>query len=229
MYRNFAQKYTIFQKIPIFVPQKTLLTMKTKALLIALLAVVLAACNNTPQPNENEGTNNTVVENTVSQLLAITPEGIGDLVIGATIPESIPDYEINPTTIVYEEGIEDIEYQVLKDGEPVLVLFPTYEDESDVPSDKIRSISVYSDQYVTPDQFHVGTNVQEILKKEGVKTYFDGEDFLVYDNGILYILFSEDYDGELPEVPFDIPVEVEQPTFKADAQVREIQIIGSMD
>ena len=193
------------------------------------MAVVLAACNNTPQPNENEGTNNTVVENTVSQLLAITPEGIGDLVIGATIPESIPDYEINPTTVVYEEGIEDIEYQVLKDGEHVLFLFPTYEYESDVPSDKIRSISVYSDQYVTPDQFHVGTNVQEILKKESVKTYFDGEDFLVYDNGILYILFSEDYDGELPEVPFDIPVEVEQPTFKADAQVREIQIIGSMD
>ena len=193
------------------------------------MAVALAACNNTPQPNENKVADNTIVENTVSQLLAITPEGIGDLVIGATIPESIPDYEINPTTVVYEEDIEDLEYQVLKDGELVLALFPTYEDESDVPSDKIRSISIYSDQYVTPDQFHVGTSIQDILQKEGVKTYFDGEDFLVYDNGILYLLFSEDYDGELPEVPFDIPVEVEQPTFKADAQVREIQIIGSMD
>ena len=203
--------------------------MKTKALLIALMAVALAACNNTPQPNENKVADNTIVENTVSQLLAITPEGIGDLVIGATIPESIPDYEINPTTVVYEEDIEDLEYQVLKDGELVLALFPTYEDESDVPSDKIRSISVYSDQYVTPDQFRVGTSIQDILQKESVKTYFDGEDFLVYDNGILYLLFPEDYDGELPEVPFDIPVEIEQPTFKADAQVREIQIIGSMD
>ena len=200
--------------------------MKTKALLIALMAVALAACNNTPQPNENKVADNTIVENTVSQLFAITPEGIGDLMIGATIPESIPDFEIVPTTVVYEEGIEDLEYQIVKDGEPVIALFPTYEDESDVPSDKIRSISVYSDQYVTPDQFHVGTNVQDILKKEGVKTYFDGEDFLVYDNGILYLLFPEDYDGELPEVPFDIPVEIEQPTFKADAQVREIQIIG---
>ena len=200
--------------------------MKTKALLIALMAVALAACNNTPQPTENKVVDNTIVENTVSQLFAITPEGIGDLMIGATIPESIPDFEIVPTTVVYEEGIEDLEYQIVKDGEPVIALFPTYEDESDVPSDKIRSISVYSDQYVTPDQFHVGTNVQDILKKEGVKTYFDGEDFLVYDNGILYLLFPEDYDGELPEVPFDIPVEIEQPTFKADAQVREIQIIG---
>lgn len=203
--------------------------MKTKALLIALMAVALAACNNTPQPNENEGVDNTVVENTDSQLIAITPEGIGDLVIGATIPESIPGFEIVPTTIVYEEGIEDLQYQVIKDGEPVLALFPTYEEESDVPSDNIRCIAVYSEQYVTPDQFHVGTNVQDILKKEGVKTYFDGEDFLVYDNGILYILDPENYDGELPEVPFDIPAEVEQPTFKADAQVREIQIIGSMD
>ena len=203
--------------------------MKTKALLIALMAVALAACNNTPQPNENEGVGNTVVENTDSQLIAITPEGIGDLVIGATIPESIPGFEIVPTTIVYEEGIEDLQYQVIKDGEPVLALFPTYEEESDVPSDNIRCIAVYSEQYVTPDQFHVGTNVQDILKKEGVKTYFDGEDFLVYDNGILYILDPENYDGELPEVPFDIPAEVEQPTFKADAQVREIQIIGSMD
>ena len=203
--------------------------MKTKALLIALMAVALAACNNTPQPNENEVADNTVIENTNSQLFTIMPEGIGDLVIGATIPESIPGFEIIPTTIVYEEDIEDLEYQVLKDGEPVLALFPTYEDESDVPSDKIRSISVYSDQYVTPDQFHVGTSIQDILKKEGVKTYFDEEDFMVYDNGILYILDPEDFDGELPEVPFDIPVEVEHPTFKADAQVREIQIIGSMD
>ena len=203
--------------------------MKTKALLIALMAVALAACNNTPQPNENEVADNTVIENTNSQLFTIMPEGIGDLVIGATIPESIPGFEIIPTTIVYEEDIEDLEYQVLKDGEPVLALFPTYEDESDVPSDKIRSISIYSDQYVTPDQFHVGTSIQDILKKEGVKTYYDKEDFFVYDNGILYIVRPEDYDGELPEVPFDIPVEIEQPTFKADAQVKEIQIIGSMD
>ena len=200
--------------------------MKTKALFIALMAVALAACNNTPQSNENTGANEPVVENTDSQLITVTPEGIGDLVIGATIPESIPGFEIVPTTVVYEEGIEDIEYQVFKDGDAVLTLFPTYEDESDVPSDKIRSISVYSEQYVTPDQFHVGTSIQDILKKEGVKTYFDGEDFLVYDNGILYILYPEDYDGELPEVPFDIPVEIEQPSFKADAQVKEIQIIG---
>ena len=190
------------------------------------MAVALAACNNTPQSNENTGANEPVVENTDSQLITVTPEGIGDLVIGATIPESIPGFEIVPTTVVYEEGIEDIEYQVFKDGDAVLTLFPTYEDESDVPSDKIRSISVYSEQYVTPDQFHVGTSIQDILKKEGVKTYFDGEDFLVYDNGILYILYPEDYDGELPEVPFDIPVEIEQPSFKADAQVKEIQIIG---
>ena len=203
--------------------------MKTKALLIALMAVALAACNNTPQPNENEGTDNTIVENADSQLIAITPEGIGDLVIGATIPESLPGFEIVPTTIVYEEGIEDLEFQVLKDGESILSLFPTYEDESDMPSNKIRCISVYSNQYVTPDQFRVGTNIQEILKKEGVKTYFDVEDFFVYDNGILYLVSPEDYDGELPEVPFDIPVVVEQPTFKADALVREIQIIGSMD
>lgn len=207
--------------------------MKTKTLFIALMAVVLAACNNAPQPKENEGTDNSIVENSVqnsdSQLITITPDGIGDLVIGATIPDSIPGFEIVPTTVFYEEDIEDLEFQVLKDGKPAFVLFPTYEDESDMPSDNIRCISVYSEQYVTPDQFHVGTSVQDILKKEGVKTYFDEEDFLVYENGILYILYPEDYDGELPEVPFDIPVEIEQPTFKADAQVREIQIIGSMD
>ena len=203
--------------------------MKTKALFIALMAVALAACNNTPQPKENNGADNTTVVNTDSQLIAITPEGIGDLVIGATIPESIPGFEIVPTTVTYEEDIEDLEYQVLKDGEPVLALFPTYEEESDVPSDNIRCIAVYSEQYVTPDQFHVGTSIQDILKKEGVKTYFDGEDFFIYDNGILYLISPEDYDGELPEVSFDISVEVKQPTFKADAQVREIQILGSMD
>jgi hypothetical protein len=202
--------------------------MKTKTFIFALLAVAFAACNNTTQQTENEGSDNIIVENTIqntaSQLIAITPDGIGDLVIGSTIPDTIPDFEIVPTTIVYEEDIEDLEFHVLKDGKLVLVLFLTYEDESDVPSDKIRSISVYSDQYVTPDQFHVGSNIQDILKKEDVKTYFDGKDFLVYDNGILYIVFPEDYDGKLPEVPFDIPVEVEQPTFKVDALVREIQI-----
>ena len=207
--------------------------MRTKALFIALMAVAMAACNTNPQQKEDDKADNSivtnVVQNTESQAIIITPEGAGDLKIGSTIPDMIPGCEIKPFTIVYEEDIEDLEYQVFKDGKVVLTLFPTYEDESDVPSDKIRGITVYSDQYVSPDQFHVGSKIQDILKKQGVKTSFNEENFLINDNGILYVLFPEDYEGELPDVPFDNPIEIEHPTFKADAQVRMIQIFGPID
>ena len=206
-----------------------------KALFMALLAVGLMACNNTKTSIERSDISSAPEQTTYSlepdALLGsvITTDGLGNLKIGSKIPDTIPGYEIKPVTIIYEEDIEDLEFQVLKNGDKVLVLHPTYEDESDVPSDRIRGITIYSDQYVTPDEFHVGSNVQDILEKQGVKTSFNEENFLINDGGILYVLSPDDYESALPEVPFDNPVEVEHPSFKTNAQVRMIQIFGPID
>lgn len=206
-----------------------------KALFMALLAIGLLACNNTKTSKERSDISSATEQTTDSlepdALLGsiITADGLGSLKLGSKIPDTIPGYEIKPVTIIYEEDIEDLEFQVLKNGDKVLVIHPTYEDKSDVPSDRIRGITIYNDQYVTPDEFHVGSNVQDILKKQEVKTSFNEENFVLNDGGILYVLSPDDYEGALPEVLFDNPVEVEHPTFKINAQVRMIQIFGPID
>lgn len=194
--------------------------MKTKALLIALLAMALVACNNTPKEN-NEPTE--PKEQTVDALgTLITADGLVSLKKGTELPDTIPGYEITPVIVTYEEDMEELELHVIKDGKTVVILHPGFIEETDEPDDIIGAMTIVSDQFATADGIHVGSSVQDLLKKDGVKVFFDETKFHVTLNGIDYILFAEDYEGELPAVPFDIMAEVEHPTFKADAKVREI-------
>ncbi len=192
--------------------------MKTKALLIALLALALVACNNTPEPTEPK-------EQTVDALgTLITADGLEHLKKGAELPDTIPGYEVTPVIVTYEEDMEELELHVVKDGKAVVILHPGFIEETDEPDDIIGAMTIVSDQFATAEGIRVGSSVQELLKKDGVKVFFDETAFHVTYNGIDYILFAEDYEGELPAVPFDVMAEVENPTFKADAKVREIFI-----
>lgn len=197
--------------------------MKTKALLFALLAMALVACDNTNK-NDNKVTPEPV-EQTVDALgTLITADGVGSLTIDSEIPDSIPGYDIIPIIVVLEEDIEDLELHVIKGEQVVLVIHPAYVEETDEPSDYIGGLTILSDQLATADGIRVGSSIQDVLKKEGVKVLFDEQVFHVIDKGIDYILYAENYDGELPEVPFDIMAEVEHPTFKPDAKVNEIVV-----
>ena len=102
---------------------------------------------------------------------------------------------------------------------------PAYIDETDAQSNEIGGIMVVSDQF-THNGIGVGSNVNDILKANPdlEVTFYDDQYFRIYDGGITYLISSEAYDGLLPEVPFDIPAPVENPTFKPDAKVSSIWI-----
>ena len=200
-----------------------------KGLFIALLAVGLMACNNgntpvqkvqEPSPTDMQMTNENLPDKDL-----ITKEGLGDFKLGTTIPESHPDYEIKEVLSVDEEEMEELSYEVSKDGKLLFVIYPSYIDETDAQSDEIGGIMVESDQF-THNGIGVGSNVINILKSnpELKVTFYDDQYFRIEDDGVTYLVSSEDYDGPLPEVPFDIPAPINNPTFKPDAKVSSIWI-----
>lgn len=202
--------------------------MKTKALFFAM-AVALAACNNgNPQDQKVTESDSTTIEMTndnLPQKDIITDDGLGEFQLGDAIPESHPDYDIKPVVSVDEEEMEEVTVEFSKDGEVQFIIFPAYIDETDAQSNEIGGIMVVSDQF-THNGIGVGSNVNDILKANPnlEVTFYDDQYFRINDGGITYLISSEAYDGPLPEVPFDIPAPVENPTFKPDAQVSSIWI-----
>lgn len=203
--------------------------MKTKALLFALLAVALAACNNgNPQDQKAVEPESTAIQATNDNLPKkdiITDDGLGEFQLGATIPESHPDYDIKAVVSVDEEEMEEVSFEFSKDGEVQFTIFPAYIDETDAQLNEIGDIMVVSDQF-THNGIGVGSNVNDILKANPnlEVTFYDDQYFRINDGGITYLISSEAYNGPLPDVPFDIPAPVENPTFKPDAKVSSIWI-----
>lgn len=202
--------------------------MKTKALFFAM-AVALAACNNgNPQDqkaNEPDSMTVQVAHDNLPSKDIITNEGLGEFKIGDTIPDSHPDYDIKAVVSVDEEEMEEVTVEFSKDGVMQFIIYPAYIDETDDQSNEIGAIMVVSDQF-THNGIGVGSNVNDILKANPnlEVTFYDDQYFRINDGGITYLISSEAYDGPLPEVPFDIPAPVENPTFKPDAKVSSIWI-----
>ena len=195
-----------------------------RALFIVLLAMAFTACNNSKAPVQEAQEPDTATMQTTNNDI-ITEEGLGDLKIGATIPDSYPDYDIEPVVSVIEDDMEEVSVEFSKDGVVQFIIYPAYIDETDAQSNEIGGIMVVSDQF-THNGIGVGSNVNDILKSNpDLKVTFDDDQFFrIYDGGIIYLISSEAYDGPLPEVPFDIPAPVENPTFKPDAKVSSIWI-----
>lgn len=200
-----------------------------RALFIVLLAMAFTACNNSKAPVQEAQEPDTVAMQMTHDNLQntdiITEEGLGEFMLGATIPDSHPDYDIKEVFSVYEEEFEEVSYEFSKDGEVLFIVFPAYIEETDAQSDKIGGIMVVTDQF-THNGIGVGSNVNDILKANpDLKVTFDDDQFFrINDGGVIYLISSEAYDGPLPEVPFDIPAPVENPTFKPDAKVSSIWI-----
>ena len=211
--------------------------MKAKALFIATTAMALVACGNANQPKQEERQPDTEIVQTVDSKEAqmahnnlltndiITAEGLGEFKIGGIIPDSHPDYDIKAVVSVDEEEMEEVTVEFSKNGVVQFVIFPAYIDETDAQSNEIGGIKVVSDQF-THNGIGVGSNVNDILKANpDLKvTFYDDQYFRINDGGVTYLISSEAYNGPLPEVPFDIPAPVENPTFKPDAKVSSVWI-----
>ena len=203
--------------------------MKNTKLIIALvLALGLAACGNTPKMNESVTNGNASETPAVTEEVKVTesPFDWNVLKIGSEIPEKIDGYTIE-TVSYMAEGEEQIKYAIKKDGELLAELEPDFDFESNSFTKTISVINIYSDQYQTEKNFHVGSNINEVLAAypDGVFTQLTAQgDICVEVSGVQFMVDPKDFEGALPKVTSDEGAIIKNPTFKPEAKVKTIRM-----
>lgn len=202
--------------------------MKIKNLILALgLTFCLVSCGNQPKTDEsvtNGNASGTSVAVDEAQV-ADTPFDWDALKIGSEIPEKMDGFTVEPVTYM-AEGEEQIKYAIKKDGELLAELEPDYDFEKNAFTNTISVINIYSDKYQSEKNFHVGSNVSDVLA-----TYPDlftsltaMGDICLDADGTQFMVAPEDFDGKLPEVTSDEGAIIKNPTFKPEAKVKMIRI-----
>ena len=198
--------------------------MKNTKLIFALaLALGLASCGNQPKTNENPSDGNT--QETPVVTVTETPFDWCTLKLGSEITDKIEGCTIEPVTYM-AEGEEQVKYAVKKDGELLVEFEPAFDLELMEFTKTIDEMNVYSDQYQTSDNFHVGSNINDVLAAYPEAFTFlavDGNIYVDVD-GTQFMVLPKDFEGELPEIKSDEGAIIAKPTFKPDAQVEMIRI-----
>ena len=202
--------------------------MKNTKLIFALaLALGLASCGNQPKTNEsvtNGNASETSVETNEVQV-AETPFNWAALKIGAEIPEKMDGCTVETVTYM-AEGEEQIKYAIKKDGELLAELEPAYDFEKNAFTNTISVINIYSDQYQSEKNIHVGSNVSDVLAAypDVFTSHTVMGDISLDASGTQFMVAPEDFDGKLPEVKSDEGAIIKNPTFKPEAKVKMIRM-----
>ncbi len=202
--------------------------MKIAKLILALgLAFCLDSCGNQPRTDESVTNGNATETSAVVDEVQVaeTPFDWGALKIGSDIPEKIDGCTIEPVTYM-AEGEEQIKYAIKKGGELLAELEPDYDFEKNAFTNTISVINIYSDLYQSEKNFHVGSNVSDLLAAyPDLLTSFTvmGEICLDAD-GTQFMVAAEDFDGKLPEVTSDEGAIIKNPSFKPEAKVKMIRM-----
>ena len=195
----------------------------TKLIIVLALALGLAACGNQPKSNENPSNENT--QETPVVTVTETPFDWCALKIGSEIPDKIEGCTIEPVTYM-AEGEEQIKYAVKKDGELLVELEPAYDLELMKFTNTMDVMNVYSDEYQTPDNFHVGSKINDVLAaypEVFTSLAMDGNIYVDL-NGTQFMVLPEDFEGKLPEIKSSEGAIIAKPAFKPEAQVKMIRI-----
>ena len=202
--------------------------MKNTKLILALgLAFCLVSCGNQPKTNESVTNGNASETPVVTDEVQVaeTPFDWAILKIGSEIPEKMDGCTVEPVTYM-AEGEEQIKYAIKKDGELLAELEPDYDFEKNAFTNTISVINIYSDQYQSEKNFHVGSNVSDVLA-----TYPDlltsltaMGDICLDADGTQFMVAPEDFEGKLPEVKSDEGAIIKNPSFKLEAKVKMIRI-----
>lgn len=202
--------------------------MKFKNLILALgLAFCLVSCGNQPKTDEsvtNGNASGTSVAVDEAQV-ADTPFDWATLKIGSEIPEKMDGCTVEPVTYM-AEGEEQIKYAIKKDGELLAELEPDYDFEKNAFTNTISVINIYSDQYQSEKNFHVGSNVSDVLAAypDLLTSLTAMGDICLDADGTQFMVAPEDFDGKLPEVTSDEGAIIKNPFFKPEAKVKMIRI-----
>ena len=203
--------------------------MKITNLILALgLAFCLASCGNQPKTNESVTNGNASETPVVTDEVQVaeTPFDWAALKIGSEIPEKLDGFTIEPVSYM-AEGEEQIKYAIKKDGKLLAELEPDYDFESNSFTNTISVINIYSDQYQSEKNFHVGSNINDVLAAypDGVFTQLTAQDDICVEvSGVQFMVDPKDFDGKLPEVTSDEGAIIKNPTFKPEAKVKMIRM-----
>lgn len=157
---------------------------------------------------------------------SIYEDGFCSLDFGAEIPQQLDGFEIERQTYM-AEGAEQVKYAVIKDGELVMELEPSYDLEKDEFTNKIEVVNIYSDRYQTYGEFRVGSLFSEVMDSFGdyATTLLTADGRLFVDvDGWQFMFDKEDYQGELPKVTSGEGVIIPNPTINPDAKVKMIRM-----
>ena len=205
--------------------------MKIKNLILALgLTFCLVSCGNQPKTNEsvtNGNASGTSVAVDEAQVVE-TPFDWAALKIGSEIPEKMDGCTVEPVTYM-AEGEEQIKYAVKKDGELLAELEPDYDFEKNAFTNTISVINIYSDQYQSEKNFHVGSNVSDVLAAypDLLTSLTVYGDICLDADGTQFMVAAEDFDGKLPEVTSDEGAIIKNPFFKPEAKVKMIRLYNT--
>ena len=202
----------------------------TKLIIATAAALCLASCDfgktNTNEETPVVDTIGTVVSDEADDIVVtITKDGLPGLEFGSEIPETIEGCTIEPVTYM-AEGEEQIKYAVKKGDELVMEIEPGFDFGTMEFTKTVEVINIFSDRYQDAKQFHVGSNATEVLAAypDMVTSLTVNGDICMDSDGIQFMVSSEDYDGELPEVMSDEGALIANPTFKPDAKVKMIRL-----
>ena len=202
--------------------------MKIAKLILALgLAFCLASCGIQPKTDESVTNGNATETSAVVDEVQVaeTPFDWGALKIGSEIPEKMDGCTIEPVTYM-AEGEEQIKYAIKKDGELLAELEPAYDFEKNAFTNTISVINIYSDQYQSEKNIHVGSNVSDVLAAypDVFTSHTVMGDICLDASGTQFMVAPEDFDGKLPEVKSDEGAIIKNPTFKPEAKVKMIRM-----
>ena len=202
--------------------------MKIKNLILALgLTFCLVSCGNQPKTNESVTNGNASETPVVTDEVQVseTPFDWATLKIGSEIPEKMDGCTVEPVTYM-AEGEEQIKYAIKKDGEVLAELEPDYDFEKNAFTNTISVINIYSDQYQSEKNIHVGSNVSDVLAAypDLLTSLTAMGDICLDANGTQFMVAPEDFEGKLPEVKSDEGAIIKNPSFKPEAKVKMIRI-----
>ena len=208
--------------------------MKNTKLIIAMAAALCLASCDFGKPGTNEETpvvdtiETTVPTEADDMAVTIYEDGLSGMDFGSEIPETMPGYTIEQQTYL-AEGEEQVKYVVKKGDELVMEIEPGFDFGTMEFTKTVEVINIYSDRYHNSKHFHVGSNANEVLAAypDLVTSLTADGDICMDLGGTQFMVSSEDYDGELPEVTSDEGALIAHPAFKPDAKVKMIRLYNN--
>lgn len=208
--------------------------MKNTKLIIAMAAVLCLASCDFGKPGTYEETTNVdtvavaVTTEADDLVMTINEKGLPGMEFGSEIPETMEGCTVEPVTYM-AEGEEQVKYAVKKGDELVVEIEPGFDFETMEFTKTVEVINIYSDRYQDSNDFHVGSNANDVLAAypDLVTSLTANDDICMDLGGTQFMVSAEDYDGELPEVTSDEGALIAHPTFKPDAKVKMIRLYNT--